>query len=236
MRFELQQIEFSYTHSERKTLNCVNAVFDNGCFHGIFGPNGSGKSTLLKIITGELQPDKGRCLPQFTPTNRAKMLSLVEQEVPRRIPLTVREIVTLGRYPWQRHPENHAHVEAALEELSLLAFAERSYDQLSGGEKQRVMLARAVAQNTKILLLDEPTSALDLKYQLDLYYFLQKLAQQGKCVIMVSQNLFLAPQFLDNIILLKKGEVASNGKPAEVLTKETVKQVFECTVPIEKIF
>ena len=229
MRFELQQIEFSHVRSQGKTLNQVSATFASGLFHGIFGPNGSGKSTLLKIITGELKPDKGSCQPQFTATNRARMLSLVEQELPPRIPLTVREIVTLGRYPWHRHPENSEQVEAALAALSLLSFAERGYDQLSGGEKQRVMLARAIAQDTEILLLDEPASALDLKYQVEFYQLLQELARRGRCIIMVSQDLFLAPQFLDNIILLKNGEIAAAGKPTDVLTNDNIEQVFECT-------
>jgi ABC-type cobalamin/Fe3+-siderophores transport system ATPase subunit len=231
VRFELQQIEFSHLHGKSKTLNKVSAIFASGHFHGLFGPNGSGKSTLLKIISGELKPDKGSCQPQFTAAKRARRLSLVEQELPPRIPLTVREIVTLGRYPWRRHSGNSDQVESALAALFLLPFAERSYDQLSGGEKQRVMLARAIAQDTEILLLDEPASALDLKYQIEFYRLLQKLAQQGRCIIMASQDLFLAPQFLDNMILLKNGSVAAEGKPADVLTSNNIRQVFECTMP-----
>lgn len=231
MRFELHQIEFSHVGAERKTLNRVSAVFESGHFYGIFGPNGSGKSTLLKMITAELRPDKGHCEPHLSPENRARILSLVEQELPPRIPLKVREVVALGRYPWRGHPENPAMVESALEALSLLPFAERPYDQLSGGEKQRVMLARAIAQNTELLLLDEPASSLDLNHQIEFYRFLQKLARQGRCVIMVSQDLFLAPQYLDWMLLLKEGVLAAEGKPAEIMTNDMIKQVFGCSLP-----
>ncbi len=231
MRFELQQIEFSHAGAERKTLNNISTIFESGRLYGLFGPNGSGKSTLLKIITGELQPHKGSCQPQFSAESRARILSLVEQELPPRIPLKVREVVTLGRYPWRGLSENPVLVESALETLSLLPFAERSYDQLSGGERQRVMLARAIAQDTEFLLLDEPASSLDLKHQIAFYCFLQKLARQGRCVIMVSQDLFLAPQYLDWMLLLKEGELAAEGKPAEILTSDMIKRVFGCSLP-----
>lgn len=116
----MHQIEFSHAGAERKTLNRISAVFESGHFYGVFGPNGSGKSTLLKMITAELRPDKGHCEPHLSPENRARILSLVEQELPPRIPLKVREVVALGRYPWRGHPENPAMVESALEALSLL--------------------------------------------------------------------------------------------------------------------
>lgn len=236
MRFELHQIEFSHAAAERKTLNAISTVFEGGRFYGVFGPNGSGKSTLLKIITGELRPHKGHCDPHFSPANRARILSLVEQELPSRIPLQVREVVALGRYPWRGLPENPALVESALEALSLLPFSERPYDQLSGGEKQRVMLARAIAQDTELLLLDEPASSLDLNHQIELYRFLQKLARQGRCVIMVSQDLFLAPQYLDRMLLLKEGKLAAVGIPVEIMTNDRIKQVFGCTLPVGRVF
>lgn len=93
------------------------------------------------------------------------------------------------------------------------------------------MLARAIAQNTELLLLDEPASSLDLNHQIEFYRFLQKLARQGRCVIMVSQDLFLAPQFLDWMLLLKEGVLAAEGKPAEIMTNDMIKQVFGCSLP-----
>lgn len=229
MRLELNNIFFSY--DGQKALKGISCAFESGKFYGIFGPNGSGKSTLLKIITGELPPQSGSIAPHLPLQQRARFLALVEQETPPRIPLRVREVVALGRYPWRRQRDNPAALENALNALALLPLAERPFNHLSGGEKQRVLLARALAQDTELLLLDEPASSLDLKHQITFYCLLQQLTRQGKCVVMVSQDLFLAPQYLDQALLLKNGQLAACGIPNAILDAANIQQVFGCTLP-----
>lgn len=223
---ELVDVSFSYP-ARAPVLNRISTHFEAGKFYGIFGPNGCGKSTMLKLITGELKPASGKVTPEWTePLERARNLAVVEQEVPSRIPLTIREIVTLGRYPWERLELNLELIGHALKMLHLSDLAGVPYSKLSGGERQRVMLARAVAQETPILLLDEPASSLDIGFQHNFYRILRDLAKKGKCVIMVSHDLFIAPEYLDEILMLKNGRIVQHGTPQKMTETETLRMVF----------
>ena len=191
-----------------------------------------GKSTLLKLITGELSPDSGTVLPHWSdPLERACRLAMVEQEIPGRIPLTVREVVALGRYPWMRRRKVSSDIEEILNELQLVPLAEKPYSHLSGGERQRTMLARAVAQDTPILLLDEPASSLDIGFQHEFYRLLRRFARKGKCIVMISHDLFIAPHYLDDALLLKEGTLFAGGTPTEVITTENLHRVFRYQGP-----
>jgi iron complex transport system ATP-binding protein len=226
---ELRKVDFSY--SENKVLAGVSATFPFGGLHGVFGPNGSGKSSLLKIITGELRPDAGEVSPTYScPLQRARSLTFVEQEIPARIPLSVREVVWLGRYPWKRDSSGNEAAEQALKTLKLSGIADKPYNQLSGGERQRVMLARALAQDTGILILDEPASSLDIRYQNFLYELLQELSAFGKCVIMVSHDFFIAPRYLNTALLMNEGRIHAAGSPDKVLSPENIQDVFRCKI------
>ncbi len=223
---ELTDISFSYS-PERKVLSGVSAEFEPGKFHGVFGPNGSGKSSLMKLITGELKPDSGRISPSYASSlERARNLAFVEQEIPGRIPLAVREVVALGRYPWRRDHGSHEAVEKALMALQLNELAAKSYNQLSGGERQKVMLARALSQDTPILMLDEPSSSLDIRCRNLFYKLLHELAQNGKCVIMVSHDIFIAPRYLDSALLLDGGKVIAHDTPEQALSPANITSVF----------
>ena len=226
---KLNNIDFSY--SDRKVLSDVSVEFKPGNFYGIFGPNGSGKSTLLKILTGELSPDTGILTPHYTNAiERARRMAFVEQEIPSGIPLTVREVVMLGRYPWKRNPGHHKAVDEAITTLGLTQYAHKSYNFLSGGERQRVMLARSLAQETDIMILDEPASSLDITYQNSFYQLLRELSENGKCIIMVSHDLFIAPGYISQAILLNNGKVAAAGCPKQVLTLENIQKTFNCSI------
>jgi iron complex transport system ATP-binding protein len=226
---KLNDIHFSY--SDKKVLSGISADFVPGEFYGIFGPNGSGKSTLLKILTGELPPDAGILSPHYSSAiERARKIAFVEQEIPAGIPLTVREVVMLGRYPWKRNPGHHKAVDEAISVLGLTQYAGKLYNCLSGGERQRVMLARSLAQETDIMILDEPASSLDITYQNSFYKLLRELSENGKCIIMVSHDLFIAPGYISKAILLNNGEIAANGKPEQVLTQHNIKQTFHCRI------
>ena len=221
---ELNDLSFSY----RKTpiLTGVSYRFLPGRFYGIFGANGSGKSTLLKMITGELSPDSGSVQPCFrNAEDRARQIGFMEQQLPGIIPLTVREIVALGFYPW-RNSGRAPEIDPILEKLNLTSLRNRPYDQLSGGEKQRIMLARVLAQNTPVLLLDEPFSSLDIGNQHHFYRILQELAEEGKCVIMVTHDVFVSAEYLDEALFLKNGRILSHGAPGEIFSKELFSRIY----------
>ena len=228
---ELKNVCFSYSPGN-PVLEGISIRFNAGAFYGIFGPNGCGKSTLLKLITGELAPDSGSISPRWNdPLERACRLTMVEQEIPGRIPLTVREVVALGRYPWMRRRKVSSDIEEILNELQLTPLAEKPYSRLSGGERQRTMLARAVAQDTPILLLDEPASSLDIGFQHEFYRLLRRLADRGKCIVMISHDLFIAPHYLDEALLLKDGMLFARGTPAQVIHPGNLRVVFQYCDP-----
>ena len=228
---ELENVSFSYFPGN-PVLRGVTARFRAGAFYGIFGPNGCGKSTLLKLISGELSPDSGTISPHWSdPLERACRLAVVEQEIPGRIPLTVREVVALGCYPWMRRRKALSDIQEVLNELQLASLAEKPYSCLSGGERQRTMLARAAAQDTPILLLDEPASSLDIGFQHEFYRLLRRFACKGKCIVMISHDLFIAPDYLDEALLLKEGRIFRRGTPAEVVYPENLRAVFQYRGP-----
>ena len=226
----LHEVSFSYPGSSA-LLKQLSFEFDRGFFYGIYGANGSGNSTLLKLITVELIPDSGRVnVPWQNEKQRSCQLAFMEQNVPEHLPLTVREVAALGRYPWDRscHAERGKTTEI-LDRLGLLVCADVPYEHLSGGERQRVMLARALVQETPLLLLDEPASSMDIGFQHHFYKMLKQEASAGKCIIMVSHDLFTAPGYLDKILMLKAGELFQHGIGKEVITDENLREVYSLT-------
>jgi len=223
----LEHVSFSY--GNLPVLNGVSLRFEPGKFYGIFGANGSGKSTLLKLITGELQPASGTVTPRYADASqRAKEIAFMVQEVPVRIPLTVKETVLLGSYPWGK-AANPTQVQNLLSSLGIAALANRAYSQLSGGEKQKVMLARTLLQNTPCILLDEPASFLDPGSRERFFRDLKESAAGKKLLIMVTHDLLLAPRFIDCAVLLHEGKVLASGDPAQVLSQENCRQTYGLT-------
>ena len=201
---ELKNVSFAYSRGN-PVLKGVSARFKSGRLYGIFGPNGCGKSTLLKLITGELAPDTGSISPRWSdPLERACRLAMVKQEIPGRIPLTVREVVALGRYPWMRRRKVSSDIEAILNELQLVPLAEKPYSHLSGGERQRTMLARAVAQDTPILLLDEPFNGLDPESAAILKKMLIQSRDAGAMILFSVHNLDLVANFCDEVLFINR--------------------------------
>ena len=221
---KLQEIDFSY--SSVSVLKSFSYEFTAGKFYGIFGANGCGKSTLLKLITGELKPDTGNVQPEYkTIEERARTIGFMEQQCPEQIPLNVREVVELGRYPWRKSGQLFS-IEPILEQLNLTALQKRSYNELSGGEKQRVMLARVLAQNTPVLLLDEPFSSLDVGNQHHFYSLLKNLAESGMCVIMVTHDVFVSRKYLDTALFLKDGQLYNEGAPETLFTDDLFRDIY----------
>lgn len=210
----------------------------------LIGPNGSGKSTFLRCLARILVPQHGaiyldgRNLANLSGRELATLLGYVPQEGRETFPLSVYETVLLGRKPyitWTVTQRDREVVEGILRFLKLEEFAEKTLSSLSGGEKQRVIIARALAQEPAIILLDEPTSNLDIRHQLEVLRLLQFLSQEKKMtVLMVLHDLNLAARFSKKLLLLHKGKIFAAGSPQAVLTLENIRAVYGVEVRIRE--
>lgn len=202
---------------------------------GLFGPNGSGKSTLLKSIYRVLKPSAGEIflsgveLKKMPHRETAKNMAVVTQFTTLNFDFTVEEMVLMGRSPHKKPfdrdtPEDFQIVRECLKKVDMETFSKRKFSTLSGGEKQRILLARALAQQTELLILDEPTNHLDIKYQLQTLDIIKNL---GKGVLMALHDLNLAFRYCDYVFILKNGTVVADGTPEKVITEELVRTVYE---------
>ena len=223
------------TLEKNNILKGINIEVDNKEVVGIIGPNGSGKSTLLKCIYRVLNPNDGAILldnvdiKDMTVKESSKRLAVLSQHNNYSFDFTVKDIVLMGRSPHKKfmerdNKEDYDIVNEALKKVDMFEFKDRSFQSLSGGEQQRVILARALAQQPQCLILDEPTNHLDIKYQLQLMRIVKGL---GIEVIAAIHDLNIAAMYCDKIYVLKDGEIIKNGKPKDVLTKEIIKDVYE---------
>jgi iron complex transport system ATP-binding protein len=213
---------------------------------GIIGPNGSGKTTLLKIMDGMLLPHEGEVFVQgksMVTLKRgeiARAVAMVAQENFFRFSFSVLEVVLMGRFPhlgrlqFERDKDLKIAVNA-LRATHALELSERSIHELSGGEKQRVLLARALAQEPGAILLDEPTSFLDLKYKKEIFDLIASLTKgRGLSVVIVSHDIDLVSQYCHRIVMLKNGSVHLTGTPDQVITAESIQNVYECAVLVDR--
>ena len=216
-------------------LKGVSIDSKNREFIGIIGPNGSGKSTLLKCIYRILKPNNGcimlgeEDISKMSVKESAKKLAVVAQHNYYNFDFSVGEVVLMGRSPHKKslepdNSEDYDIVNESLEKVGILGFKNRSFSTLSGGEQQRVILARALAQQTPCLILDEPTNHLDIKYQLQLMRIVKSLNIE---VIAAIHDLNIAAMYCDKIYVLKDGKIVKFGKTNEVLTKKLIKDVYE---------
>lgn len=232
----------SFNYGSRPVLEKVTLEIKEGEMVSIIGPNGSGKSTLLRCICRVLQPGggaiylNGKDAARLNSRALARLLGYVPQSGAEVFPLTVFEAVLLGRKPylnWVVGARDREIVTRILRFLKLEGFALKYLNELSGGEKQKVLIARALAQEPEVLILDEPTSNLDIKHQLEVLGFLQKLARQGKMtVVMVLHDLNLAARFSEQLILLREGKVFAAGPPPAVLNPDNLSAVYGVEVSI----
>lgn len=216
---------------------------DAGDFVGLIGPNGAGKSTLLRIAAGLQRPTAGNNSIDGAPTNalsateRARRLAWLPQARAIAWAMTAREIVVLGRFAWgaaqRENADDNAAVTQALEETGAARFADRLAHTLSGGELARVHLARLLAGQTSIILADEPVAALDPAHQLSVMKLLRAKADEGRAVIAAFHELPLAARYCTRIVMLNKGCIVADGTPAEVITAEALRDVFDLTAAVE---
>lgn len=233
MNLSAEKICLSYGADE--ILKSVSIEAKNKEFVGLIGPNGSGKSTLLKCIYRILKPDKGCVmldgyqLQEMSHKSSAKKMAVVAQHNDYNFEFSTREIVLMGRSPYKKAMEwdkaqDYAIVDEALHTVGMSRHADRSFYTLSGGEKQRVILARALAQQTPCLILDEPTNHLDITHQLQLLKIIRNL---NITVISAIHDLNIAAMFCDRIYVLKDGKIVASGTPREVLTRELIREVYQ---------
>lgn len=236
----LQVENLSFKIKEKKILVQAGFQVHEGEFVGIIGPNGSGKSTLLKNVYKVLKPQEGKIMfmnrDLLTMSNRemAQQLAVVIQEQEASFDFTVEEVVMMGRHAKKKmmESENEADreiVHQTLRATGLYEIREQSFITLSGGEKQRAFIARALVQDTPCLLLDEPTNHLDIKYQLEL---MNLVKAQKKTVVAVIHDLNIASMYCDRLYALKEGKIVASGTAKQVLTPEFIKEVYEVEAEI----
>ena len=235
---EIVRVEaLSFGYPGREVLDDVGFGARAGEVVGLCGPNGAGKSTLLRLILGLLSPRAGRVMLGGDPVaglerrEIARRAALLMQDAPLELPLSAREVVALGRLPHLRRFEgerasDQVAIDAAMELTDTLAFADRRVTELSGGERHRVQLARALAQETPLLLLDEPTASFDVAHQLQALALLRAAAARGRAVLVAMHDLSLAARSCDRILLLGEGRLQADGPPAQALTEDNLARLF----------
>ncbi len=234
----------SVQYGSRLALDNVSLEVQAGEMAALIGPNGAGKSTLIRAVSGVVPARSGSArtngidLLTLSPTARARWLAVVPQAASLPPAFTVWETVLLGRTPYlnflgQISPHDEEIARRALARVDALSLRERRVGELSGGEQQRVLLARALAQATPILLLDEPTSHLDLHYQVSFMETVRALAREEQLAILVAlHDLNLAARYADRLILLRAGKVQAMGKPAQVLRPDLLSETYRWPVQV----
>ena len=240
----MKDISFSYLNGF--SLRQVSLMVEEGEMVALLGPNGSGKTTLIKLAAGVLNPERGEVL-----LGEARLRKLSRKEIARRVAVvpqsfnipfafTVAEVVMLGRTPFintlsGEGERDRSIARRAMELTGIEQFSKRTFNELSGGERQKSILAMALAQEPKLILLDEPTAHLDINHQVEILELVKGLnREQGVTVLGAMHDLNLAALYFDRLVLLKEGAIFSQGPPAAVLTEKTIYDVFGATVHIQQ--
>ncbi len=248
-RLSVEQVSYAYAPNPQQapifTLEATSFQAKAGEVVAILGPNASGKSTLLQLISGALQPLSGRVLlngfvtHELEPRIRGQRIAMVQQESVLLFPSKAWEFVMQGRHPYGKSlrfetDDDVLIARNALAQVGAEHLSDRWMDQISGGEKQRVILARALAQQPLLLLLDEPTLHLDIGAQVDLLETLQRLARENRyAVVVVTHELNLVGEYANQVVLLQKGKCLRVGPPASVYQRDLLEQVFQTQLSVE---
>lgn len=238
-------ITAQYPGDSRPVLSDVSLHAVAGEVTAIVGPNGSGKSTFVRALLGQMPLSSGtitiggRTMTELTACERARRVAIVVQREEPAFPMSVGDYVALGRHPYRRAWDapsraDRDHVERALIEADVTGFTNRSTAQLSGGEWQRVRVARALAQDTPALVLDEPTTFLDIAHEMSCFELLSRLATAGRTVLVVSHQLNLVARFAHRVGLLSSGRLVAFGTPAEVMRGDILEQVYDWPLVVSR--
>ena len=232
MKLKIEGLE--YKIGKQKILKGIDLEIPKGKFVGIIGPNGSGKSTLLKNIYRVYKPNKGKIYIDSKEINEmkskevAKELAILAQESSTQFDFTVEDVVKMGRYPYKSMFEDYSKediklVDEMIKRVGLEKYKDRNFNTLSGGEKQRAFIARALVQDTDFIILDEPTNHLDITYQIQLMDIIKDL---NVTVFAALHDMNISAMYCDYIIVMKQGEILKSGTVDEIFTSETIKEVF----------
>ena len=245
----VDDVSFEYTKGPLTgppVLDHVSIDIARGAVVGIIGPNGSGKTTLLRLLSGTRRPSAGQILIDEVPlqhlTRRAvaQRLAVVPQETQLAFDYTVLEMVLMGRHPHLKlfeleGPDDFATARDALQATGTAALEDRLFSTLSGGEKQRVVIAAALAQSSEILLLDEPTASLDLGYQLEVASLVTRLNhERGVTIVVSTHDLNLAATICHQIVMLRRGRVIASGSTTEVFTPDNIRQLYDVEADVQR--
>ena len=238
---DLLKVEgLGFSWGDNLVIDSVDFIVKKNELVSVLGKNGAGKSTLLKCLNKILSPNRGKItihgedISELGILTTSKKMSYVPQSITSNFSMDVFDVILLGRRPyinWAVGEGDRDLVSKTIDKMGLSNFAFRRFDRLSGGEKQRVVIAKAVAQDPDLFLFDEPTSDLDLKNQIEVMKELRKIVSEdnGKAAIIAIHDINIASRFSDRIMLLHEGKIISNGKPSDVLTPENIELVFEVT-------
>ena len=251
MLAELRDVSFAYPASaERRerpfALSGLTLEIAPGEIVGVIGPNSSGKTTLIRLLTRVLEPEAGEVRLDGVPVRRmsraelARRVAVVPQGTVPQFPFTVGELVLMGRYPhdpgrYFESARDHAVAREAMEATGVRELADLPLEHLSGGERQRAVIAKALAQEPRLLVLDEPTAPLVLRYQVEAATLLRRLnRERGMGIVLVSHDLNLAAEVCDRLLLLRAGRAAALGAPEAVLDPALLAAVYGCEVVVDK--
>lgn len=235
----------SYAYSSQQVLQSMSFSIAQGEIFIIIGPNGAGKTTLIKLMAGIIKRQSGQIdvlqepIGSYSQKKLAQVLAYVPQGLPVGFPFTVEETVLLGRAPHQKvlglaSEDDLKIVQQTMTFTEVDHLARRKLDQLSGGEQQRVLIARALCQQPQVVLLDEPTASLDLSHQIRIMDLMERLkTEKGVTVVMVSHDVNLAAMYADQLLLLKAGQIVCMGSPDEVLNFEILEETYGCKLLVD---
>ncbi|MBR4503841.1 MAG: ABC transporter ATP-binding protein [Candidatus Methanomethylophilaceae archaeon] len=238
--------ELSYSYREKKVLDSISLSVGKGEILGILGPNGCGKSTLLKNLNRNLSPEHGCVLIEgddiadMRKKDIAKKVAVVPQSNEIRFAFTVREIVEMGRMPFQESlrgltSDDERIIKEAMEQTGISDMADRHINTMSGGERQRAIIARAIAQSPDIILMDEPTLHLDINMQFEILDLIRDLSREkGLTVVIVSHDLPMVARYCDRMVLIHDRNIFAMGRPEDILTEENMRIVFGIDAKFEK--
>ncbi|MEM3593670.1 MAG: ABC transporter ATP-binding protein [Candidatus Jordarchaeaceae archaeon] len=240
----VENLVFSY--NKVRVLDGLTFEINRGEFVGLVGPNGSGKTTLLKCLSKVYTPQEGSIqldgldLRKISHLDGAKIYAVVPAEFSMDTNLSIIETVLLGRYPhlegvwWEKSRDEEIALDA-MERFNVLHFGNRKLGELSSGEKQRVLIAKAIAQEARVLLIDEPVAHLDLGYQMEIMEMLKGLTEDGVTILAAMHDLNLAVKYCDKLIVLNKGKIIACGKPEEIVTQKLIEDIYGVKTIIQNI-
>ncbi|WP_394742709.1 heme ABC transporter ATP-binding protein [Natronococcus roseus] len=240
-QIELEDVAVSLGDTD--VLESVSLSVEPGEFVGLVGPNGAGKTTLLRAMSGALEPDRGAVAVDGAPLRErsskaaSRLVAVVPQNTRLSFSFDVRTVVEMGRYPHRSRfsppgEADRAAVDRALERTRTAQFADRPIDEVSGGERQRVVLARAIAQQTPVLLLDEPTASLDVNHQIETLELVRGFVAEGRTAVAAIHDLNLAARYCDRLVILSDGAVLESGPPESVLNRDVLAAAFDANAVV----